>query len=273
LRATPLDASSHPPDKEESMRFKSAVLGVLFSMAPVFPVLAQQTNNLAIINVQIPKPGMAKQYEAARAKHMGWHKAQKDTWSWYVWEVVSGDNTGTYVVGSFGHAWKDLDGREKFDKADIADVAATMGPTLAHSALSYWAERADLSLSPSTPSSTPAPLIAITNYLLHPDGVNDFIDAVKKVNDGIKKTNYAVPGPSRWYQLINGGEAPTFVLVGDRANWAAYQPNDKTLDVMMGEAFGKDPGAAIMASLRKTFRALHTSTYQYRPDLSYIAPK
>jgi len=28
-----------------------------------------------------------------------------------------------------------------------------------------------------------------------------------------------------------------------------------------------------MASLRKTFRTIHTSIYQYRSDLSYIAPK
>ncbi|MGO9066307.1 MAG: hypothetical protein ACLQIH_16410 [Myxococcaceae bacterium] len=53
------------------MRIKRAVLGVLFAMAPVFPVLAQQTNHLAILNSQTPKPGMAKQYEVARAKHNG----------------------------------------------------------------------------------------------------------------------------------------------------------------------------------------------------------
>ncbi|MGO9829803.1 MAG: hypothetical protein ACLPJH_06650 [Myxococcaceae bacterium] len=252
------------------MRIKSALLGVLFAMAPVFPVLAQQPSNLAILNNQVPKPGMAKQFEAARAKHMGWHKSQKDAWSWYVWEVVSGDNTGAYLTGSFGHAWKDLDGRDSFDKADMTDMATTMGPSVAHSTVSYWVERADLSLSPSTPGSSPAPFSVVTTYHLNPDGVNDFVEAVKKVNDAIKKTNYAVSGPSRWYQLVNGGEVPTYALVGDRANWAAFQPNEKTLDVMMGEAFGKEQGAAILASVRKTFRSLHVSTYQYRPELSYL---
>ncbi len=255
------------------MRLNSAILGVLFALAPAFPALAQPANTLAVINAQFLKPGTAKQYEAARAKHMGWHKSQKDTWSWYVWEVVSGDDTGAYVTGSFGHAWKDFDGREKFDKADTADAAAAMGSSVARSTLSYWTERVDISLSPSTPGSTPAPLIAVTTYHLNPESVNDFIEAVKKVNDGIKKTNYAVAGPSRWYQLANGGEVPTFVLIGDRASWAAFQPNEKTLDAMMAEAYGKDPGAAILATLRKSFRSLKTSIYQYRPELSYIAPK
>ena len=255
------------------MRVKLAVLGLLFALAPAFPALAQQASNVTVINANYPKPGAAKQYEAARKKHMGWHKAQKDAWSWYVWEVVSGENTGAYVVGSFGHAWKDFDGRDAFEKADTADVAATVGPTLNRSVLSYWVERADISQSPTTPGSTPAPRLSITTYLLRPDSVNDFVEAVKKVNEAIKKTNYAVSGPSRWYQLVNGGENPTFVLVGERANWAAFQPNDKTLDVMMGEAYGKDEGAAIMASLRKTFHTLHTAIYEYRPDLSYIAGK
>lgn len=254
------------------MRIKSAVLGALFAMAAAFPALAQPAN-VTIIAAQFLKPGMTKQYEAGRTKHMGWHKSQKDAWSWYVWEVISGDNTGAYVTGSFGHAWKDFDGREKFEKADDADVAATMGPSVARATLSYWTERADISQSPSTPGATPPPLTAVTTYHLNPDSVNDFIDAVKKVNDGIKKTNYAVAGPSRWYQLVNGGEVPTFVLIGDRANWAAFQPNDKTLDVMMGEAYGKEQGAAILTSLRKTFRSLSNSIYQYRPELSYLAPK
>jgi hypothetical protein len=255
------------------MRFKSAVLGALFAMAPVSPALAQQAGSLAIINFQQPKPGMTKQYEAARKKHMGFHKAQKDAWNWHTWQVVSGDNNGAYVTGSFGHSWKDLDERAAFDKADVADIATSVAPTLAHSSLIYYVERADLSLSPMVAGSSPSPLLQITFYLLKPDAVNDFIDSVKKVNDGIKKTNYAQAGPSRWFQLVNGGEGPLFVLVGDRADWASFQGNPKLLDAMMEEAYGKEAGAAILATLRKSFRTIHSSANQYRPDLSYIAPK
>jgi hypothetical protein len=46
---------------------------------------------------------MTQQYEAGRKKHMAWHKSQKDTWSWYAWEVVTGENTGSYVIGTFEH--------------------------------------------------------------------------------------------------------------------------------------------------------------------------
>jgi hypothetical protein len=256
------------------MRFKTAVLGFLVAMAPAFPAMAQpQPGSLGVINFQTPKPGMAKQYEAARKKHMGWHKSQKDAWAWYTWEVTSGEATGTYVTGSFGHDWKDFDDRVAFDKADTADVAANVAPTLASSTLSYFVLRGDLSLSPMTPGATPSPYLQLSFYLLRPDAVNDFTDSIKKVNEGIKKTNYAQAGPSRWYQLVNGGEAPLFVLVGDRGTWAAFAANPKTLDVMMEEAYGKEQGAAILATLRKSFRTVHTSAHTYRPDLSYIPAK
>jgi hypothetical protein len=255
------------------MSAKSAVIGALCAMAPVFPVLAQPSGTLAEIVFQQPKPGMNQQYEAGRKKHFGWHKSQKDTWAWYTWEVISGDNTGSYIVGTFQHSWKDFDGRDKFIQADVADSAANIGPSTAHTAVRYYVERADMSLSPSTPGSTPAPMVSVTAFQLKPESFMDFIEAVKKINEGIKKTNYPQPGPSRWYQLINGGETPLYVLVGDRATWAAFQPNDKTLDAMMEEAYGKEQGAAILASGRKAIRSQNTSASKYRPDLSYIPAK
>jgi hypothetical protein len=52
---------------------------------------------------------MSQQYEAGRKKHMAWHKSQNDPWSWHKWEVLTGPNTGSYVVGTFGHNWKDME--------------------------------------------------------------------------------------------------------------------------------------------------------------------
>ena len=253
---------------------KNAVLGVLCTLVTVSPARAQQAGSVAVISFEQPKPGMNKQYEAGRKKHMAWHKSQKDTWSWAVFEVLSGDNTGWYVVGSFQHAWKDFDGREKFEQADLADHAVNVARSVAGSAVRYYIERADISLSPSSASSrTPAPMFSVTTFLLKPEGVNDFVEAVKKINEGIKKTNYPQPGPSRWYQLVNGGEGPLFVLVGDRANFAAFQPNEKTLGAMMEEAYGKEQGAAILANGLKTIRTQTTSATKYRPDLSYVPSK
>jgi len=253
------------------MRASRAVLGTLFTLAAAIPALAQQPGKVAEIHFNQIKPGMTQQYEAGRKKHMAWHKGQNDAWSWYTWEVVTGEGSGSYVVGSFGHNWKEFDDRAKFNVADGADAQANFGASLAGQQMSYYTYRSDLSFTAET--NPPAPLISITHFMLKQDGVNDFVEGVKKVNDGIKKTNFPLSGASRWYSLANGGEGPHFVLVGDRANWAAFQsPTDKTLDSMMEEAYGKEAGAAILSSLRKAIRSTSTETLQYRPDLSYVAP-
>jgi hypothetical protein len=261
-------------NREKIMRLRSviwAMAGVLASSIGV----AQQSStgpqtNLAEIHINKVKPGMTAHYEEGRKKHMMWHAKQNDPWSWLTWEVVTGENTGSYLIGTFGHSWSDLDSRTKFEAEDSADAIAHMGASLESETQSYYRFRADLSLG--TSPLQPTPLASITHFLLTPDGLNDFVESLKKVIEGIKKTNYPMSGANRWYQLVNGGEGPHFVLSGDRANWAAFEPaTDKTLDAMMSEAYGKEQGAAILSTLRKAIRHTSTEILRYRPDLSHIA--
>ncbi|HZW90497.1 MAG TPA: hypothetical protein VFF12_15540, partial [Myxococcaceae bacterium] len=175
-------------------------------------------------------------------------------------------------TASFGHAWKDFDVQEKFEKADNADFDKGIGPTLGRSFQAYYVRRPDLSLTPAS-AAPPTPYSFLTFFLLKPEGVNDFLDTVKKINEGIKKTSYRQQGPSAWYQLVNGGEGPMYVLDSGRANWAAFTPNEKTLDQMMEEAYGKEQGAAILTKSRSAIRSSRTETVKFRPDLSYFAPK
>ena len=162
------------------MRTKSVLLAIVFAVMAVLPAMAEDAGKVVEIHVNHVKPGMTAQYEAGRKKHMGWHKAQKDTWSWYTWEVLTGKFTGSYVVGTFQHHWKDFDGRDKFNQADGADAMASMGATLASEEMSYYTLRDDLSMSPAT-FPPAAPLLSVTHYMLAPAGTNDFIEAVKKI--------------------------------------------------------------------------------------------
>jgi len=65
---------------------------------------AQNANNVCRIYFSTPKPGMGPQYEAGRIKHMQFHRAQKDTWTWNTFAIDTGDRAGTYVTSSCGHA-------------------------------------------------------------------------------------------------------------------------------------------------------------------------
>jgi hypothetical protein len=98
--------------------------------------------------------------------------------------------------------------------------------------------------------------------------LNDFLDAVKKINGAIQKTSYPAK-PSRWYALANGGEAPTFVLVTDRASWADMEPPEKKLEDALKEAYG-DSGPQVLDQLRRSCQRIVTEMSVFRADLSYM---
>ncbi len=97
--------------------------------------------------------------------------------------------------------------------------------------------------------------------------MNDFLDAVKKINAAIQKTNYPVK-PSHWYSLANGGDAPTFVLVTDLASWSDMEPTEKKLEDALKEARKGD--ASALEQLRRSCSRIVTEMFVFRADLSYL---
>ena len=216
------------------------------------------------VNMATPKPGMTTQWEAGRKQHSAFHAAQKDTWKIFVWHILTGERSGSYMMSSPGHNWKDLDSRDDYNKIDIPNVEKTMGPYSDGGMTSYWVFRDDLSLT--KPPATPAKMRTSATYSVIPEHLNDFLDAVKKINAAIQKTNFPVK-PSRWYGLANGGDVPTFVLITDRASWGDMEPPEKKLEEALKEAYG-DAGA--LDQLRRSCHRIVSEMSVFRPDLSYI---
>jgi len=230
-------------------------------------VLAQSSPQVVSeVNFSMPKAGMTAQWESGRKQHSAFHVAQKDTWNIFVWEITTGERSGGYIMASPGHNWKDFDARDAFNKLDRPDVEKTMGASTAGGGTSYYVFRDDLSLT--KPPSTPAKMRTSATYSVIPEHVNDFLDAVKKINAAIQKTNYPTK-PSRWYQLANGGDVPTFVLVTDRASWSDMEPAEKKLEDALKEAYG-DSGPQTLDQLRRSCHRIVTEMSVFRSDLSYM---
>ena len=66
------------------MRSLIASVSVALIALAAAPVLAQAPPPDSVSEVLRQKvvPGTTDKYEAGRKKHMGWHKAQNDPWSW-----------------------------------------------------------------------------------------------------------------------------------------------------------------------------------------------
>jgi hypothetical protein len=231
----------------------------------------QNANNVCRIFFQTPKPGMTQQFEAARKKHNAFHASQKDTWTWATFAIQTGNNTGTYVTTTCGHAWKDFDDWEaKMGKADAADAAASIGPTVVGGRNGLYVYRADMSLGPA--ARPPAPIAAVTVYTLHAGATPDFVAAIKKINDALGKLP-DWPKTSGWLQLVNGGDAPTFVLVQDRKNWADFAPLPKSVADVTTEAYGKEAADQIQKTIRDSTASLYTEAATFRQDLTYAPAK
>lgn len=228
-------------------------------------ILAQSSSPLVSeVHVTTPKPGMTAQWEAGRKEHSAFHASQKDTWPVYVWQIMTGERSGSYLSAEPSHHWSDFDARQAFLKIDAPEVAKSMGSSTASTAMSYYVFREDLSLT--KPPATPAMMRTTVYYSVIPEHTNEFIEAVKKINAAIQKTNAPVK-PSRVYALNNGGDVPSFVLITDRATWADMEPPQKTTEAILKEAYGDSQA---LEQIRRSCSKIVTELSVYRPDLSYI---
>jgi hypothetical protein len=220
------------------------------------------------VNISLPKPGASRQFEEARKKHNEFHRAEKDKNGIAVWEITTGHFTGSYLTSSCGLGWKDMDGNEAFDKRDGADIDRTLRPTLAENKRSYYILRPDLSMTPE--SATPPKMITIVHYFLKPSGISTFTDSVKRINAAMVQSKYPAK-PSRWYQLVSGGDGPHYVVVTDRMSWADMQGPDQTMADMLKQVYGNDDKT--MQNLRDAVDHTMSEMAEFRRDLSYMPGK
>jgi len=87
----------------------------------------EKPGTIAALEFQKPKNGMVPQYEAGRKQKAAWHKQQNDPLPLFVWETLTGENTGTYTVGRLGQRWADLDKPAVSDEADLAEFQKVVG--------------------------------------------------------------------------------------------------------------------------------------------------
>jgi len=110
------------------MRSAKLLCSVLVVLAPSFA--SAQTpppDSVSEVLRQKVRPGTVQDYEASRKKHMAWHKAQNDTWAWEVFEIMTGPDTGSYLIASGGHQWKEMEAWvAKMADADAVDSRASM---------------------------------------------------------------------------------------------------------------------------------------------------
>ena len=248
------------------MRVKAFTVVISLAMASI--AAAQSSGEIAYFHVNRVKPGMTAQYETARKRHWVWHQKMHDTWAYHVWQIVSGEASETYMVCSFGHTWKQVDESDQLVGGEEDDPAAKVQPYLDAEPESYYRYLPKLSIAPNEGFS-PSAKLAVTRWLVKPEEVESFLAAQAKIKDALAKAEHL--GHLRWFELVNGGESPQFLMLADRDNWASYEhAPDANLDSIMEKTYGKDQALSIMLDIRRAVRSQYVETWQYRPDLSFV---
>ena len=226
---------------------------------------------LASIEFQKIKSGMVPQYEAGRKQKIAWHKQQNDPLPLLVWETMSGDQTGAFIVGRFDQHWADYDKPAVTDEADLAEFQKVMGSYVDSVVLRYYDAMPKISSESNDP--TPAKFSEIITFQARPGKESDFRSAIERISDGAKKTKW--PIDYRWYRLVNGGTSGTFVLVLPHKNWADFEdkPEVKTYREMLKEAFGQAEADSIVDRLDRSIERETSDIIKFRGDLSYMPGK
>jgi hypothetical protein len=249
------------------MMRKLAVCAVLVGVLLLaLPVATQEAEgHIARIIFFGPQPGKTQQLEEKMKEHVQWHAEQNDTWTWNVWQYVSGKATGSYGAGTFGHKWEDFDSAPLPPDVDDADAMARIGPYATPPVISYYQHLAEVSRPPT--DEAPAAMLAVIVFQVRYGKAADFSYLLKKFHTAVEKTNW--PVNYDWYALVNGGVGPTYVLVLPRPDWASFKPQEKPFPQMLEEAFGRPEADAFLHKLGKVVKSQESSIIRIRPDLSY----
>jgi hypothetical protein len=226
---------------------------------------------IAALEFQKPKNGMAPQYEAGRKQKAAWHKQQNDPQPLLVWEIMSGDNTGTYVVGRLQQHWADFDKPPISDEADLAEFQKVVGSFVDSLTARYYEYLPKV--SNPTGDKSPSKFAEILTFYVKYGKSSDFRSAMARVTEAAAKTKW--PPKYEWYELSSGGPADTFVLALPHNSWADFEdkPEVKPFREMLKDAFGQSEADSIMERFDNSVQKETSEIIQFRPDLSYLPGK
>lgn len=190
----------------------------------------------ARFTILAPKEGMQADFEEGYKRHLAWHAAQPDPWSWLGWTIASGERFGTFVDATVDRTATDLDAPVA-PAADAADNAKNVIPYARIVSTSIYRERPDLGTSPT--SDLKARLLSMITVDVQPG-------AEARFESQLAKTKPAAVV----FELVNGGDLPRYLL---------FVPATKMSEIVAGSP----------ALPRELARRITVETVRFRPDLSY----
>jgi hypothetical protein len=211
------------------------------------------------------KPGAKTQFEEAIKQQMTARRSQTGTWRWLAWEYVTGE-VPRYCLASFGHAWADFDQSPDAAQAEEGRVAAAAALSSQPPVVQYFEhleEVSDFGTSTNTPT-----MAEISVYQLHYGKNAQFYSALRELRAAIARSESGQR--FEWFELRSGGEAPQFMLLVPRGNWASFDVSVEEFQERLEKVLGKKKTAQLFDQFASAVKTQQRNAVRLRPDLSML---
>ena len=224
---------------------------ILFFVLPILTLQALAQDGIAHFSVWQPKPGMENQFETGYKQHLQWHVANKDSWSWYGWYVISGARAGYFIDATFNHQWADFD-KPVNPAGDAADNGLHTEP-FGDFRLAFKVKFLPLLSQYAVNSLQSKFLRFITIQVTNKEQA---LAAIGKV-----VAQYRSKGANSLmvYDMVDGGTIPQIILLIGSESFAAMGITENITDDLLKAA----------SSLKATpFGPINSELWRYRADMS-----
>ena len=210
------------------------------------------------------KAEMENEFEQGLKRHNDFHRQRNDSRAHVTYQIISGENTGTYLRIAPGRQWTDFDAEAEWAEADDADSATNVDPYIESAEPRYYEYMPDVSRPSRIGPSAMAEVLFLYLYRRHQ---GEFNYVLRKVAEGAQKADWSLR--YEWYKLVNGGEHPTYVLVLPREKWADFKDPEMGFSQMLQKAFGRHDAETILEKFGKAVKRERSEIVLRRADLSY----
>lgn len=248
------------------MKIKLKFLSILAVLGLFLPSLPAQVKG-NIVWAEYQKPNISKsQYEEARREQVKWFRDGKSPLPVNVWEVISGERAGQYLVTVSVKGW------DKFDESQglVTETGKRFLNKFEANAIKVHPFFLDhlIEVSRDSDAKTPATMIVLRYYKVAYGKWGDFYSLLRKFKEAAEEGNY--PVRYSWFSVTNGMEEPVFVEAVPKKDWAEMAPPPKAPLQLAMDLFGPEETISMTNLMGQVIEKENSEILKYRADLSYI---
>jgi hypothetical protein len=242
--------------------FLIAVLGWGLALLGPYGAEAQSVGRIVFLNA---KPGAKGRLEQAIRTHMEWRREQQDDWRWIVWEYVTGSSQGRYAIATFGHNWGDFDNAKVLPWVEEAD-SGSLASFCETAPVVQYLEHVDRVSRAGEGKEVPS-MAEVVVFQLHFGKSAQFYDTLPTFAQVMDKYKPSVR--FEWFELLDGGETPLFMVIVPRANWSGFEKMQESAMDQMVRMMGKQKAQAVLDRMGASVKSQRRDLVRLRQDLSY----